>query len=363
MTEGRQDVSAWAQPYALATVIRTWNSAPRPAGAAMAVSAAGQVYGSVSGGCVESDVFMRCQEVIATGRPATTTYGVSDDDAMQVGLSCGGSLTVFMQRVDPRTSVWHERLTSTATATATVVDGPGAGAQLVLDGDTAAGTLGDDGLDRAVVAEALRLAELGGTQLIHRGAHGQALDQEVTVFIEATSPPPRLIVFGAVDFTTALAEAGRFVGFHVTVCDARDVFTSRTRFPAAHDVVVDWPHRYLQREADAGRVDARTAIAVLTHDPRFDVPVLQVAARLPQLAYIGAMGSRRTHDDRLARLREAGLQEDDLRRLRSPIGLDIGARTPQETAISIIAEVIAEGAGRAGRPLVFTAGRIHSGAA
>jgi xanthine dehydrogenase accessory factor len=167
-----------------------------------------------------------------------------------------------------------------------------------------------------------------------------------------------MLVFGAIDFAAAVARMGTFLGYQVTVCDARQVFATAKRFPDAHEVVVDWPHRYLQAEIDRGAVDTRTVVCVLTHDPKFDVPVLDVALRQP-FAYVGAMGSRRTHDDRMKRLREAGLDEDLLAGLSSPIGLDLGARTPEETAVSIAAEIIAGRWGGAGARLRETVGRIH----
>ena len=179
------------------------------------------------------------------------------------------------------------------------------------------------------------------------------------VFVWAFAPKPRMLVFGAIDFAAAVARVGSFLGYHVTVCDARPVFATNSRFPEADEVVVDWPHRYLAAERDAGRIDGRTVLAVLTHDPKFDVPLLEVALRLPEVAYVGAMGSRRTHEDRLERLREAGLEDKEIARLSSPIGLDLGARTPEETAISIAAEIIAGHWGGTGRPLAETAGRIH----
>jgi xanthine dehydrogenase accessory factor len=178
------------------------------------------------------------------------------------------------------------------------------------------------------------------------------------VFVASYAPKPRLLVFGAIDFAAAVARLGAFLGYRVTVCDARPVFATASRFPDADEVVVDWPHRYLAAEAEAGRVDERAVLAVLTHDPKFDVPVLEVALRLP-VAYVGAMGSRRTHDDRLARLREAGLTEAELARLSSPIGLDLGARTPEETAVSIAAEIIQLRWGGAGRRLADLTGPIH----
>jgi xanthine dehydrogenase accessory factor len=179
------------------------------------------------------------------------------------------------------------------------------------------------------------------------------------VFVQSFAPRPRMLVFGAIDFASALARLGSFLGYRVTVCDARPVFATTTRFPQADEVVVDWPHRYLAAQSEAGAVDGRTVVAVLTHDPKFDVPVLEVALRLPQLAYVGAMGSRRTHDDRLQRLREAGLTAAELGRLSSPIGLDLGARTPEETAVSMAAEIIALRWQGTGRRLSTVDGPVH----
>jgi xanthine dehydrogenase accessory factor len=167
-----------------------------------------------------------------------------------------------------------------------------------------------------------------------------------------------MLVFGAIDFATAMAKMGAYLGYQVTVCDARPVFATASRFPDAREVVVDWPHRYLKAEAEAGRVNHRTAIAVLTHDPKFDVPLLEVALRL-DVGYVGAMGSRKTHDDRFSRLRDAGLTESELEKLSSPIGLDLGARTPEETAVSIAAEIISLRWGGGGKRLADVAGRIH----
>ena len=196
------------------------------------------------------------------------------------------------------------------------------------------------------------LLAAGHNATLTYGPDGERRGEGMRVFVWAFAPKPRLLVFGAIDFAAAVARVGAFLGYHVTVCDARPVFATNSRFPEADEVVVDWPHRYLTAEHEAGRIDPRTVVTVLTHDPKFDVPLLEVALRLPEVAYVGAMGSRRTHDDRLARLREAGLTEEELARLSSPIGLDLGARTPEETAISIAAEIIAGrwgGSGRAAR--------------
>ncbi len=190
------------------------------------------------------------------------------------------------------------------------------------------------------------------------GPEGQRRGEGMAVFVNSFEPPPRMLVFGAIDFAAAMARMGAYLGYEVTVCDARSVFATKTRFPEAHEVVVDWPHRYLTAEAEAGRIDPRTVITVLTHDPKFDVPVLEVALRL-DVAYVGAMGSRRTHEDRMRRLREIGMTDAELARLASPVGLDLGARTPEETAVSIAAEIIALRWGGSGRRLVDLDGPIH----
>ena len=219
----------------------------------------------------------------------------------------------------------------------------------------ASGTLGSGPrLDAAVDDDVRGMLAQGLTGIRRYGAQGERRGDELSVFVNSFAPAPRMLVFGAIDFAAAVARVGKFLGYHVTVCDARKVFATAARFPDADEVVVDWPHRFLA----ATDVDARTVICVLTHDPKFDVPLLEVALRTPA-GYIGAMGSRRTHEDRLARLREAGLTADELDRLRSPIGLDLGARTPEETAVSIAAELIQLRWGGTGRPLTATDGRIH----
>jgi len=198
----------------------------------------------------------------------------------------------------------------------------------------------------------------GLTGVRRYGPRGERRGDALAVFVHSFAPPPHLLVFGAIDFAAAVARIGKFLGYRVTVCDARPVFATAKRFPEADEVVVKWPHKFLGERAAAGGVDERTAICVLTHDPKFDVPLLEVALRTPA-GYIGAMGSRRTHRDRMARLRRAGLTEAELARLRSPIGLDLGARTPEETAVSIAAELIQLRWGGSGRPLTETTGRIH----
>jgi xanthine dehydrogenase accessory factor len=226
-----------------------------------------------------------------------------------------------------------------------------------------AGSLGSDRADAAVFDDALGLLAAGHNATLTYGPDGERRGEGMRVFVWAFAPAPRMLVFGAIDFAAAVARVGAFLGYHVTVCDARPVFATNSRFPDADEVVVKWPHKYLAEETEAGRIDGRTVICVLTHDPKFDVPVLELALRLPEVAYVGAMGSRRTHDDRLNRLREAGLTDEELARMSSPIGLDLGARTPEETAISIAAEIVSHRWGGTGDRLSATDGRIHAQAA
>jgi xanthine dehydrogenase accessory factor len=247
-----------------------------------------------------------------------------------------------------------------AVALATVIAGPGQGGKLLVGpGRTPAGSLGNADLDRVVVRDALGELAAGTTVVRHYGEHGEARETVVAVFVESFAPPPQMLVFGAVDFTAALVRVAKVLGYRVTVCDAREVFATRARFPQADEVVVDWPDRLLRRLG--GGLTARDAVCVLTHDAKFDVPAL-VAALATDVGYIGAMGSRRTHAERIARLEEAGVDAASLFRIRAPIGLDIGARTPEETAVSICSEIIAQRTGRHdARPLSDTEGPIHGG--
>jgi xanthine dehydrogenase accessory factor len=351
----------------VATVVRTLRSAPRPAGAVMVVAPDGTVTGSVSGGCVEAAVYELATEVVRTGRPELQRYGISGDDAFAVGLTCGGEIDVFAEPVSRRTfpqlqAVADDIAAHRPTAVATVIAHPDParlGRRLVLTADAVDGSLGSARADAAVTDDARGLLAAGRTAVLTYGPDGQRQDAGMEVFVASHAPPPRMLIFGAIDFAAALARQGAFLGYRVTVCDARPVFATATRFPDADEVVVGWPDRYLCGQAEQGAIDWRTVVCVLTHDPKFDVPLLQVALRLPKLAYVGAMGSRRTHEDRLKRLREAGLTEAELKRLASPIGLDLGARTPEETAVSIAAEIIARCWGGGGRPLTEVGGRIH----
>ncbi|MEI6404562.1 MAG: XdhC/CoxI family protein [Actinomycetes bacterium] len=351
------------EPSALATVVRTWRSAPRPAGASMLVTHSGEAVGSISGGCVEGAVYELGGQVIIDGQARFETYGISDDDAFAVGLTCGGILEVYVEQVTPAT--WPELPELVASvradqpvAVATVVKGPDhVGRHLVVWPDHRAGDLGSQRLNDAVGDDVLGLLESGTTGFLHYGTDGERRGDELEIFVSSFAPKPRMFVFGAIDFAAAVARVGKFLGFHVTVCDAREIFATRKRFPDADEVIIDWPHRWLATQ----QVDSRTVMCVLTHDPKFDVPVLIEALKTPA-AYIGAMGSRRTHEDRIERLREAGVSESDLERIKSPIGLDLGARTPEETAISIAAEIVSSHWGGSGKNLFTTQGAIHPGA-
>ena len=359
-------------PVALATVVGTWDSAPSAPGAAMVVGPDGSAVGSVSGGCVESDVYALAEQVLVDGRPVLQRYGGVDMDSDAVGLPCGGTIEVFVERVTrssfPQLSgVADDAAASRPVAVATVVehvDRTRVGLRLVVrDGaQPAEGSLGSDPLDTAVAADARGLLLAGASGALTYGVDGERLGSELRVFVSSLAPKPRMLLFGATDFTVALARLGTTLGYRVTVCDARPVFTTAARFPGA-DVVVDWPHRYLSAEVHAGRVDATTALCVLTHDHKFDVPLLEVALSLPALGYLGALGSRRTVADRHRRLRDSGVTEEQLARLASPMGLDLGAQTPEETAVSIVAEIIGQRRGSRGwsrgRRLADLEGRIH----
>jgi xanthine dehydrogenase accessory factor len=277
--------------------------------------------------------------VIKAGGARRLTYGISDDEAFGVGLTCGGTIHLVVERLD-----WRDEFLAAAAAIrreepvglVTEIDGLRPGAKLLITPGSVQGRLEPDALHEHVVAEAQSMLELGLTGTRRYGEQGEARGGEVEVFIQSFAPPARMYVFGATDFARATAQMGKFMGYRVTVCDARSAFVTPKRFPEADELVVSWPDEFLA----GAPVDQRTVVCVLTHDPKFDVPLLQTALRT-EAGYIGAMGSRRTDDDRTRRLREAGVAEESLARIRGPIGLDIGARNPQETAVAIAAEIIA----------------------
>ncbi|WP_210586208.1 XdhC family protein [Streptomyces sp. GESEQ-35] len=375
MLDLASELTRWAdegRDYAVATVVSVGGSAPRPPGAALAVDSTGTVIGSVSGGCVEGAVYDLCMQALEDGETVVERFGYSDEDAFAVGLTCGGVIDVLVTPITrdaPDRQLYEAALSAAAqgepTALARVISGP---TELVGKAVAAPrkgrGELRDQPqptrtrpttfpTDR-ITAETLTTLTTGGTRTVEIGEDGSNCPGGLTLFIETRVPPPRMIVFGAIDFAAALVRTGKFLGHHVTVCDARPVFATRARFPEADEIVVDWPDRYLRNT----ETDARTVLCVLTHDAKFDVPLLETALRLP-VAYVGAMGSRRTHADRERRLREVGLTEGELARLRSPIGLDLGARTPEETALSIAAEIVATRRGGTGAPLTGSGRPIH----
>ena len=359
------DLARWwrdGHTVGVGTVVGTWMSSPRQPGASMAVGPDGSVVGSVSGGCVEGAVYELAEQARDTGAPVLERYGVSDDDAFAVGLTCGGIIDVFVEQVGPQSfpelgSVADDIAAGSPVAVATVISGPDAdrvGRRMVVRPGTTSGSFGSDRLDDAVRDDARGLLVQGRTGTLHYGPDGERRGDDLAIFVASYAPQPRMIVFGAIDFAAAVARVGAFLGYRVTVCDARATFATPKRFPDADEVVVEWPHKYLART----EVDPRTVVCVTTHDWKFDVPLLELALRMP-LAYVGALGSRRTHEDRLARLRERGLTDEELARLHSPIGLDIGARTPEQTAVSIAAELILDQWGGSGQPLRELDGPMH----
>ncbi|MCF3135089.1 XdhC family protein [Streptomyces olivochromogenes] len=372
MLDIAEELNRWVErgrDFAVATVVAVGGSAPRQPGAALAVDADGTAIGSVSGGCVEGAVYELCRQALQDGETVLERFGYSDEDAFAVGLTCGGVIDILVTPVraaDPARPVIAAALTAAArgeaAAVARIVSGPAdlVGRALLVraDGSYEGGLGGHPELDRTVVGETGAFLDAGRTGTLEIGEQGSRCGAPLTVLVESSVPPPRMIVFGAIDFASALVRIGKFLDYRVTVCDARPVFATGARFPEADEIVVEWPHEYLARTD----VDARTVLCVLTHDAKFDVPLLQLALRLP-VAYVGAMGSRRTHLDRNERLREVGVSELELARLRSPIGLDLGARTPEETALSIASEIVANRRGGSGVSLTGAHTPIHHDAA
>lgn len=368
MLDIAEELNRWVEQgrdFAVATVVAVGGSAPRQPGAALAVDSEGTAIGSVSGGCVEGAVYDLCRESLDDGQTIHQTFGYSDEDAFAVGLTCGGVIDILITPVradSPGRDVFAAVLAAAAhgraAAVARLTDGPAelrGRALLVHPGGAYEGTLGGHpALDATAAGEARALLDAGRTGTVTIGADGSRCGRPLTLLVESSVPAPRMIVFGAIDFASALVRVGKFLGYHVTVCDARPVFATRVRFPDADEIVVDWPHRYLE----SAETDSRTVLCVLTHDAKFDVPLLRLALKLP-VAYVGAMGSRRTHLDRNERLRGVGVTELELTRLRSPIGLDLGARTPEETALSIAAEIVANRRGGTGVSLTGAHTPIH----
>ena len=348
MREVRDDVQRWlarGDRVALATVVATRRSAPRPVGAKLAISAQGELAGSVSGGCVENEVYEYAQEVLAGAPPRLLTYGISDDLALSVGLPCGGEIDVFVEEARrPLAERLMQVVESNERAVVlTVLAGDDLGAELLVT---------EDGERIGDAPE--ELAE-SAPELISRGRSGVVQIAGRDVFADVYGPPPRLLIYGAVDTAEALCRAAQEIGWRPIVADARARFATTERLPSAEEIVVAWPEETLAQVEP----DDATAIVILTHDDKFDVPMISGALETDAF-YIGALGSRRNQERRRERLLEAGVDDAALERVSGPCGLDVGAQTPAETAISILAEIMAVRAGREGGRLREATTRIHA---
>ena len=348
MREVRDDVQRWlarGDRVALATVVATRRSAPRPVGAKLAISAQGELAGSVSGGCVENEVYEYAQEVLAGAPPRLLTYGISDDLALSVGLPCGGEIDVFVEEARrPLAERLMQIVESNERAVVlTVLAGDDLGAELLVT---------EDGERIGDAPE--ELAE-SAPELISRGRSGVVQIAGREVFADVYGPPPRLLIYGAVDTAEALSRAAQEIGWQPIVADARARFATSERLPSAAEIVVAWPDETLAQV----QPDDATAIVILTHDDKFDVPMI-IGALATDAFYIGALGSRRNQERRRERLLEEGVDEAALERVSGPCGLDVGAQTPGETAISILAEIMAVRAGREGGRLRDATTRIHA---
>ena len=324
---------AAGERVALARVVATRRSAPRPVGSKLAVSDSGELAGSVSGGCVESEVYAAAQALLrGGGRPELLTYGISDELALTAGLPCGGEIDVWLDEPEPQLLQRLAEIVRKDERAAVLTDLDGGGSTLLAEGE-------DERADELIRGGHSRVVELDGRR----------------VFADVFGPPPRLLVYGAVDTADALAAAAKTLGWHTIVADARAIFATRERIPSADELIVAWPDETLERV----RPDHGTAIVVLSHDDKFDLPLL-TGALASDAFYVGALGSRRNQKRRRELLLEAGVDEAALDRISGPAGLDLGAHTPAETAVSILAEIMAVRAGRDGGPLTSARGRIHA---
>ncbi|MCW3005427.1 MAG: XdhC family protein [Solirubrobacterales bacterium] len=370
MKGGQEDpidaAEAWAhggQRVALATVADVRKSAPRPPGTKMAISESGRIAGAVSGGCVEGAVVEAAEEIMRTGIPRLVHYGITDEEAWDVGLQCGGEIDVWIERFDASGSAGPQSGNGSRAITAefgelsrtggraalvTMMRGPRLGAKMLVRADgTHSGTLGDPAADDLAVSQAGELLHSERSELRNAG--------ELALFIDVTAPPSRLFIFGAVDYAAALCTVARALRWQPFVVDPRARFAQAERFPDAEEVIAAWPEEAFDR---LGGIDRATAIVVLTHDPKLDDAALDCALR-SDAAYIGAMGSRGAQRARRTRLLERGVEESALLRISAPVGLDIGATTAQETALSIMSEIIAMRRGRRGGRLADSGSRIH----
>ncbi|MGH2928747.1 MAG: XdhC family protein [Solirubrobacteraceae bacterium] len=360
-----EDVAVgWLQEgrrFVQALLIEVDGSAPLPEGAMMVIGERGAIEGSITGGCVEGAVVQEAEAILAGERgPGVLTYGISDELAGTVGLMCGGIVHILVGELagEPAAverTVLAEHLAGRPAAVATLLDGDTAGARIAVIGDRVIGSLrAGELLDRNVTRETRGLLEEGKTTLRRFGSDGATLGDDLRVHIRAYAPPPRMLIFGAIDFSAAMAPFAASIGYDVTILDARDRFARSRRFSESATVKVGWP-----QELMAGvKLGPRDAVLVFTHDAKFDEPAL-IAALATDAGYIGALGSRQTTADRKARLRRAGVTDAQLARIHAPCGLDIGSRTAEETAVSVLAEIIADRAQRAAAPLRSTSGPIH----
>ncbi len=352
LREGRRVVSA--------ALVDRIGSAPLDPGAQMLIDDRGDIEGSVTGGCVEAALVEEAERILAGGEAKVVTYGVSDEEALGVGLMCGGTVRVFVNELGDHSlesleAVAAARAADQPVARGTLLDGDRAGASMSILEDRVVGSLGvTDLLDRSVVRDARGQLDEGVSRIRRYGAGGEVMGSEVAVYIQAFATPPRMLIFGAIDFSSEMAKVASDIGYKVTICDAREPFARSPRFSQNAEVVVDWPDRYLQGQ----QLGPRDVVLVFTHDPKFDEPALR-AALATDAGYVGALGSRRTQERRAERLRDAGLDERSIAGIHAPCGLDVGARTPSETAISVLAEVIAVRTGRSGESLRETSGPIH----
>jgi xanthine dehydrogenase accessory factor len=353
LREGRRVVSA--------ALVERIGSAPLDPGAQMLIDDRGNIEGSVTGGCVEAALVDEAQRVLAGGEARVVTYGISDNEALGAGLMCGGTVRVFVHeyRDDALESLEAAAVARAAdepVAMATLLDGDCAGSSMSILGDRLVASLGvTELLDRSVARDARGQLDEGVSRIRRYGAGGEVMGSDLAVYIQAFSTQPRMLIFGAIDFSAELANVASEIGYSVTICDAREPFVKSPRFSRNAEIVVDWPDRYLRGQ----ELGPRDVVLVFTHDPKFDEPAL-IAALGTDAGYIGGLGSRRTQERRIERLRDAGLDERSIARIHAPCGLDIGARTPSETAISILAEVIAVRTDRTGKSLRATSGPIHS---
>ncbi|VXC06375.1 Xanthine and CO dehydrogenases maturation factor, XdhC/CoxF family [Arthrobacter sp. 9AX] len=378
-------LGSWApaltrRPFAVATIVRASGSVPRPVGTSMLVSSDGLVLGSLSGGCVEGAVVAAALDAMDDGVTRLETFGFSAEDAFAAGLTCGGELDVHIEPANLHrgcrlgeavlqlAACGPDQPVALVRTLTPHADGRGSNAVVIADpgsaqpnGDPALATLLDPGAD-AGGARAAQLESFlrSGTTGVLNAAGAGLCAGGADILVESRLAPPRLLVFGANDFSAPLLPAAKPLGYHVTLVDARQAFASQSRFTAADEVVTAWPHTYLAAEAAAGRVDSRTVICVLTHDPKFDIPLLDTALCL-DVAFIGALGSRRSHAQRVDALLDRGVRPERIAQLHSPLGLDIGAVTPAEVAVSVLAEIIAARKAVSHQPLRETSGPIHSG--